>query len=116
MAYGLQVHLRAAGVDYVRVANLLTDFDFIIPVGKSGDTYDRFVFVMQVWEKFEYYSSSIRKCRKEMFHADVPDYYLPQRRCLHKYGIVDLPFQNCMGEVPVPVAEYIILLKVETEN
>jgi NADH:ubiquinone oxidoreductase subunit D len=28
-----------------------------------------------------------------------------QRRCLHKYGIVDLPFQIVMGEVPVPVAE-----------
>jgi NADH:ubiquinone oxidoreductase subunit D len=40
MAYGLQVQLRAAGVDYdVRVASIpLTRFDFIIPVGKSGDT------------------------------------------------------------------------------
>jgi hypothetical protein len=28
-----------------------------------------------------------------------------QRRCLHKYGIVDLSFQIVMGEVPVPVAE-----------
>jgi NADH:ubiquinone oxidoreductase subunit D len=39
----------AAGVDYdVRIAQPYSsydDFDFIIPVGTSGDTYDRFVFV-----------------------------------------------------------------------
>jgi NADH-quinone oxidoreductase subunit D len=51
MAYGFTgPNLRAAGVDYdVRVAQPYSsyeDFDFIIPVGKSGDTYDRFVFVM----------------------------------------------------------------------
>jgi NADH-quinone oxidoreductase subunit D len=51
-SYGLWFYrskLRAAGVDYdVRVAqpSSYEDFDFIIPVGKSGDTYDRFVFVM----------------------------------------------------------------------
>jgi NADH-quinone oxidoreductase subunit D len=42
-------NLRAAGVDYdVRIAQPYSsydDFDFIIPVGTSGDTYDRFVFV-----------------------------------------------------------------------
>jgi NADH-quinone oxidoreductase subunit D len=40
-------NLRAAGVDYdVRIAQPYSsydDFDFIIPVGTSGDTYDRFV-------------------------------------------------------------------------
>jgi NADH-quinone oxidoreductase subunit D len=42
-------NLRAAGVDYdVRIAQPYSsydDFDFIIPVGTSGDTYDRFAFV-----------------------------------------------------------------------
>lgn len=47
MAYGFTgPNLRAAGVDYdVRVAHPYSsyeDFDFIVPVGKSGHTYDRF--------------------------------------------------------------------------
>jgi NADH-quinone oxidoreductase subunit D len=51
MAYGFTgPNLRAAGVDYdVRVAQPYSsyeDFEFNVPVGKSGDTYDRFVFVM----------------------------------------------------------------------
>ena len=46
LAYGFTgPNLRAAGVDYdVRVAQPYSsyeDFDFIVPVGKSGDTYDR---------------------------------------------------------------------------
>ena len=44
-------NLRAAGVDYdVRVMNPYSsyeDFDFIIPVGKNGDVYDRFMVRVQ---------------------------------------------------------------------
>lgn len=40
-------NLRAAGVDYdVRVAQPYSsydDFDFIVPIGTAGDTYDRFM-------------------------------------------------------------------------
>src|SRR5690606_33806659 len=40
-------NLRAAGVDYdVRVMNPYAsyeDFDFVVPVGLHGDTYDRFM-------------------------------------------------------------------------
>jgi NADH-quinone oxidoreductase subunit D len=48
-------NLRAAGVDYdVRIAQPYSsydDFDFIIPVGTSGDTYDRFcVRNAEVWQ------------------------------------------------------------------
>lgn len=43
--------LRATGVDYdVRVAEPYSsyeDFDFIIPIGTSGDTYDRFMVRQQ---------------------------------------------------------------------
>ncbi len=39
-------NLRAAGVDYdVRVMNPYSsyeDFDFAVPIGTAGDTYDRF--------------------------------------------------------------------------
>jgi NADH-quinone oxidoreductase subunit D len=48
LAYGFTgPNLRAAGLDYdVRVMNPYSsyqDFDFIIPVGTQGDTYDRFM-------------------------------------------------------------------------
>jgi NADH-quinone oxidoreductase subunit D len=67
-------------VDYdVRIAQPYSsydDFDFIIPVGTSGDTYDRFcVRNAEVWQ-----SISIIRCfgkmPEGMNHADVPDYYL----------------------------------------
>jgi NADH:ubiquinone oxidoreductase subunit D len=52
LAYGFTgPNLRACGVDYdVRVADPYSsyeDFDFIIPVGQSGDTYDRFMVRQQ---------------------------------------------------------------------
>jgi len=52
LAYGFTgPNLRAAGVDYdVRVAQpycSYQDFDFKIPVGNNGDTYDRFMVRIQ---------------------------------------------------------------------
>src|SRR5205085_466681 len=51
-------NLRAAGVDYdVRVSDPYSsydDFSFKIPVGTTGDVYDRFlVRTMEIWESFE---------------------------------------------------------------
>jgi NADH:ubiquinone oxidoreductase subunit D len=48
-------NLRAAGVDYdVRVAQPYSsyeDFDFIVPIGTAGDTYDRFmVRQTEIWK------------------------------------------------------------------
>ncbi len=59
LSYGFTgPNLRAAGVDYdVRVMNPYSsyeDFDFIIPVGQSGDTYDRFmVRNAEIWESLQ---------------------------------------------------------------
>jgi NADH-quinone oxidoreductase subunit D len=56
LAYGFTgPNLRACGVDHdVRVADPYSsyeDFDFIIPVGQNGDTYDRFMVRQQeMWE------------------------------------------------------------------
>ena len=59
-------NLRAAGVDYdVRVMNPYSsyeDFEFDIPVGTNGDTYDRFmVREQEIWESYQHYSTSYRK-------------------------------------------------------
>jgi NADH-quinone oxidoreductase subunit D len=81
-------------VDYdVRIAQPYSsydDFDFIIPVGTSGDTYDRFcVRNAEVWQSI----SIIRKLWKNAwgneFHADVPDYYL-KKEDVHQYGVLNI--------------------------
>ena len=51
-------NLRAAGVDYdVRVHSPYSsyeDFDFVIPIGKTGDCYDRFLVRNQeMWESLK---------------------------------------------------------------
>lgn len=62
-------NLRAAGVDYdVRVAQPYSsydDFDFIIPVGTAGDTYDRFmVRQTEIWESYKLIKMLTKTYRK----------------------------------------------------
>ena len=83
-------NLRAAGVDYdVRVHTPYSsyeDFDFDIPVGKTGDTYDRFLVRNQeMWESLRIIEQAYRKVQEfkgadaEVYHADVPEYFLPKK-------------------------------------
>ena len=59
------------------------EFDFIIPVGTNGDTYDRFMVRQQeMWESVKIIHQAIAKIKKEpagVFHADVPEFYLPPK-------------------------------------
>ena len=113
MSYGFTgPNLRAAGVDYdVRVAQPYSsyeDFEFNIPVGKSGDTYDRFcVRNAEVWESLSIIRQALEKMPEgNVFHADVPDYYLPPKEDVyHNMEALIYHFKIVMGEVPVPVAE-----------
>jgi NADH-quinone oxidoreductase subunit D len=67
LAYGFTgPNLRACGVDHdVRVADPYSsyeDFDFIIPVGQSGDTYDRFMVRHQeMWESLSIIKQAMDK-------------------------------------------------------
>ncbi len=59
-------NLRAAGVDYdVRVHSPYSsyqDFDFTIPVGKTGDVYDRFlVRNEEMWQSLKYHQAGLSK-------------------------------------------------------
>src|SRR5690606_15095037 len=59
-------NLRAAGVDYdVRVMNPYSsyeDFDFIVPVGLHGDTYDRFMVRQEeMWQSLSIIRQAIEK-------------------------------------------------------
>ena len=77
-------NLRAAGVDYdVRVAqpySSYADFDFIIPVGNQGDTYDRFtVRQEEMRQSLRIIQQAISKMPEGAMHADLPDFYLPPK-------------------------------------
>jgi NADH-quinone oxidoreductase subunit D len=112
MQYGLTgPNLRAAGIDYdVRKAapySSYDDFEFDVPVGKSGDTYDRFcVRNAEVWESLSIIKQALAKLPEGPIHADVPDYYLPPKEDVYtNMESLIYHFKIVMGEVPVPVDE-----------
>ncbi len=112
MSYGFTgPNLRATGIDYdVRKAQPYSsyeDFEFDIPVGQSGDTYDRFcVRNGEVWESLSIIRQALAKLPEGPIHADVPDYYLPPKEEVYtNMEALIYHFKIVMGEVPVPVDE-----------
>ena len=105
-------NLRAAGVDYdLRVAEPYSgyeDFEFDIPVGTAGDTYDRYMVRQQeVRESIKIIRQALAKMPKEGgYHADVPDYYLPPKQDVYNnMEALIYHFKIVMGEIPVPKGE-----------
>lgn len=110
-------NLRAAGVDYdVRVHTPYSsyeDFDFIIPVGKTGDNYDRFlVRNEEMWQSLSIIKQAYQKVQEfkgaeaEVFHADAPEYYLPAKQDVYtKMEALIWHFKIVMGEVDIPAGE-----------
>jgi NADH-quinone oxidoreductase subunit D len=110
-------NLRAAGVDYdVRVHTPYSsyeDFDFTIPVGSTGDCYDRFlVRDQEMWQSIHLIKEAYKKVQEfkgadaEVYHADVPDYYLPDKKDVYtKMEALIYHFKIIMGEIEMPVGE-----------
>ncbi len=110
-------NLRAAGVDYdVRVHTPYSsyeDFEFNIPVGTTGDNYDRWlVRGKEMWESLSILEQAFRKVQDfkgteaEVFHADVPEYYLPEKKDVYtKMEALIYHFKIIMGETKIPVGE-----------
>jgi NADH-quinone oxidoreductase subunit D len=110
-------NLRAAGVDYdVRVHTPYSsyeDFDFEIPVGKTGDTYDRFLVRNQeMWQSLSIIEQAYRKVQEfkgaeaEVYHADVPEYFLPKKSDVYtKMEALIWHFKIVMGETEIPKGE-----------
>lgn len=101
-------NLRAAGVDYdVRVMSpycSYNDFDFVIPVGTQGDTYDRFcVRQEEMWQSISIIKQAMQKMPKGNFFADVPEFYLPPKDAVYNTmeGLI-WHFKIVMGEVDIP--------------
>lgn len=106
--------LRAAGVDYdVRAMEpycSYEDLDFEVPVGTSGDVYDRFlVRNAEMWQSLrmiEQCMAKIEKEPKDVFHADVPEFYLPPKQEVYNnMEALIYHFKIVMGEIETPVGE-----------
>lgn len=104
-------NLRAAGLDYdVRVANPYSsyqDFQFDIPVGTSGDTYDRYMVRMEeMWQSMRIIEQAIKNMPDGSFHADLPEFYLPPKQDVYsKMEALIYHFKIVMGETAVPKGE-----------
>lgn len=107
-------NLRACGMDYdVRVAEPYSgyeDFDFRIPVGTTGDTYDRFmVRNEEIWQSISIIQQAMKKVYAMgpgPFHADAPQYYLPPKEEVYRnMEALIYHFKIIMGEIDAPVGE-----------
>ncbi|HLF47609.1 MAG TPA: NADH-quinone oxidoreductase subunit D [Chitinophagaceae bacterium] len=110
-------NLRATGIDYdVRVHTPYSsyqDFDFKIPVGTTGDNYDRWqVRNEEMWQSLSIIEQAYRKVQEfkgagaDVFHADAPEYYLPEKEDVYtKMEALIYHFKIVMGEINIPVGE-----------
>ncbi|MFD0795692.1 NADH-quinone oxidoreductase subunit D [Mucilaginibacter litoreus] len=106
--------LRATGVDYdVRAMEPYSsydEFDFEVPVGENGDVYNRFlVRNEEMWQSIRLIEQALNKIGKEpsdVFHADVPEFYLPPKQEVYNnMEALIYHFKIVMGEVETPKAE-----------
>ncbi len=104
-------NLRAAGVDYdVRVMNPYSsygDFEFDIPVGHNGDTYDRYMVRNgEIWESLKIIEQAMENLPEGPYHADAPEYYLPPKPEVYRnMEALIYHFKIVMGEIDAPVGE-----------
>lgn len=110
-------NLRAAGVDYdVRIAQPYSsyeDFDFKVPVGTTGDVYDRYlVRNHEIWESLSIVKQAVEKIaaiekedpsQKEVFYAPEADHFhLPAKEDVYtKMEALIFHFKMVMGEIDV---------------
>ncbi len=106
--------LRATGIDYdVRAMEPYSsydEFDFEVPVGDTGDVYSRFlVRNEEMWQSLRLIEQALAKIEKEpadIFHADVPEFYLPPKEEVYNnMEALIYHFKIVMGEVETPVTE-----------
>ncbi len=114
-------NLRAAGVDYdVRVSQPYSsyeDFDFKIPVGTTGDVYDRYMVRNdEIWQSYSIIKQAIAKiaeiekadpAQKDIFYAPEADkFHLPPKEDVYtKMEALIFHFKMIMGEIEAPPGE-----------
>jgi len=106
--------LRATGVDYdVRVSApycSYEEFEFDVPVGTTGDVYDRFMVRNdEMIQSLRIIEQALEKIAKEpagVFHADVPAFYLPPKEQVYtNMEALIYHFKIVMGEWDSPQSE-----------
>jgi NADH-quinone oxidoreductase subunit D len=112
LAYGFTgPNLRAAGLDYdVRVMNPYSsyeDFDFIIPIGQHGDTFDRYnVRIEEMWQSLRIVEQAMENLPEGPYYADAPEYYLPPKKEVYSsMEALIYHFKIVMGEIDAPIGE-----------
>lgn len=112
LSYGFTgPNLRAAGLDYdVRVMNPYSsyeDFDFTIPIGQNGDTYDRYmVRNEEMWQSLKIVEQAINNLPEGPYYADAPEYYLPPKEEVYRnMEALIYHFKIVMGEIDAPIGE-----------
>jgi NADH-quinone oxidoreductase subunit D len=107
-------NLRACGIDYdIRVAHPYSsyeDFEFTIPIGTTGDVYDRFLVRNgEIWQSISIIEQALVKIKPleaSVFHADVPAFYLPAKEDVYtKMEALIYHFKIVMGETDIPAGE-----------
>jgi NADH-quinone oxidoreductase subunit D len=104
-------NLRATGVDYdVRAMNPYSsyeDFDFTIPVGVNGDTYDRFcVRQEEIRQSIRIIEQAYSNLPEGSYKADIPEFYLPPKEEVYnQMEALIYHFKIVMGETEIPVGE-----------
>jgi NADH-quinone oxidoreductase subunit D len=104
-------NLRAAGVDYdVRVNEPYSsyeDFEFEIPIGTNGDTYDRYlVRNYEMWQSLRIIEQALEKMPNDGYFADDQRYYLPPKKKVYEsMESLIYHFKIIMGEIDAPEGE-----------
>jgi len=122
LSYGFTgPNLRATGVDYdVRVAQPYSsyeEFEFKIPVGTTGDVYDRYMVRNgEIWESVSIIRQALEKIakveqedpkQKDIFYAQEADHFhLPPKEDVYtKMEALIYHFKIIMGEIDAPKGE-----------
>lgn len=116
MAYGFSgPNLRACGIDYdVRVMSPYSsyeEFDFEIPIGQNGDTYDRFMVRQEEqWQSLSIIRQALDKLDKlddkTTYNASNPHFVLPPKeKVYNNMEALIWHFKIVMGETEIPAGE-----------
>ncbi len=114
-------NLRAAGVDFdIRVSDpycSYEEFEFKIPVGTTGDVYDRYMVRNdEIWESLSIVKQAMAKIQKlenefpserNVFYAPEADHFhLPAKEDVYtKMEALIYHFKIIMGEIDAPAGE-----------
>lgn len=106
-------NLRACGIDYdIRQAEpycSYEEFDFDIPMGTTGDTYDRYmVRNEEIRQSLRLIEQAIQRIESmdPVYHADADHYYLPPKQEVYNnMEALIYHFKIIMGEIEAPVGE-----------